>query len=367
MKKLILLCIGIIFLCAPRSGFPADGDPVLQPITGTLSTTFQIDSDASGPKLKNNAGILEVRNAADDDYADIKCHSLILEKESGTAGKMGVYEANSTDTSKTGFKGAASIADDMYFQFNNADPGANAIFACDAPSTGVSAMKWFNLDDTAGNGDTTKLWSADKIFDQLALKEVQLDNEAGLYAVLSDVSDFVQPSECPLDSDFGSNGLIERTGAGTYGIATEGTDYYKPAGTDVADADIVAAIARDTEVPGMTSTTVKVIFCFNLHDPDDTMDNIKKQFPRAMTITKVTMKCDGGTNVIGRLYEVDGDGDPADQVGIETSDWTVTTTETEDSSFNNATLDAGDYLSWDTTSVSGSAVNFVITVEGYET
>jgi hypothetical protein len=111
----------------------------------------------------------------------------------------------------------------------------------------------------------------------------------------------------------------------------------------------------------------RVIYAFNLHDPDDTMDNIKKQFPLAMTITKVTMKIDGGTNLIGRLYEVDGDGDPVDQVGIETGDWTVTTTETEDTSFNNATLDAGDYLSWDTTSVSGSVVNFVITVEGRET
>jgi len=36
-------------------------------------------------------------------------------------------------------------------------------------------------------------------------------------------------------------------------------------------------------------------------------------------------------------------------------------------SFDNSTLDAGDYLSWDTTSVSGSVITFSITVEGYET
>ncbi len=39
--------------------------------TGTTSTTFQIDNDASGPLLKNNAGGLEVRNASDTGYADI--------------------------------------------------------------------------------------------------------------------------------------------------------------------------------------------------------------------------------------------------------------------------------------------------------
>ena len=109
-----------------------------------------------------------------------------------------------------------------------------------------------------------------------------------------------------------------------------------------------------------------VVYCFSILSPSNASDNIKKQVIRPITITKVSMKCDGGTNVVGRLYEVDGDGDPSDQVGIENSDWTVTTTETEDTSFANAGIDAGDYLSWDTTSVSGAVGTFTITVEGYE-
>jgi hypothetical protein len=40
--------------------------------TGTTSSTFQIDSNASGPKLKNNSGELQVRNAADNDDANLK-------------------------------------------------------------------------------------------------------------------------------------------------------------------------------------------------------------------------------------------------------------------------------------------------------
>lgn len=110
----------------------------------------------------------------------------------------------------------------------------------------------------------------------------------------------------------------------------------------------------------------KIVFAFNLHDPDSGMDDIKIQFPRAVTITKVTAICTGGTNVVGRLYEVDGDGLDGDAVGVETSDWTFTTSETEDTSFNNAGFDAGDYIQWDTTSVSGSVTNFALIVEGYE-
>ncbi len=40
--------------------------------TGTTSPAFQLDSGGSGPKIKNNAGTLEVRNAADDAYAPVK-------------------------------------------------------------------------------------------------------------------------------------------------------------------------------------------------------------------------------------------------------------------------------------------------------
>ena len=43
---------------------------------GTSSSTFQIDDDDTGPKLKNVAGELQARNAADDNYADFRALSL---------------------------------------------------------------------------------------------------------------------------------------------------------------------------------------------------------------------------------------------------------------------------------------------------
>ena len=45
--------------------------------TGTNSTTFQIGT--SGPKIKNDSGEVQLRNAADDDYADLRVKNLHVE------------------------------------------------------------------------------------------------------------------------------------------------------------------------------------------------------------------------------------------------------------------------------------------------
>ncbi len=45
-------------------------------ITGTPNPTFHVDSDGSGPKLKNNTGVLQIRNAPDSAYATIDAASI---------------------------------------------------------------------------------------------------------------------------------------------------------------------------------------------------------------------------------------------------------------------------------------------------
>jgi len=48
--------------------------------TGTTSSTFQLDNDSSGVKIKNSGGIeLQVRNAADNAYADLRVNNLTVE------------------------------------------------------------------------------------------------------------------------------------------------------------------------------------------------------------------------------------------------------------------------------------------------
>ena len=49
--------------------------------TGTTSVAFQIDTGNSGPKIKNEAGKIAIRNAADNDYADLHVRNLKIEGE----------------------------------------------------------------------------------------------------------------------------------------------------------------------------------------------------------------------------------------------------------------------------------------------
>lgn len=88
------------------------------------------------------------------------------------------------------------------------------------------------------------------------------------------------------------------------------------------------------------------------------------KFPRAITIDSVFAKCEDGTNVVGALDEYNYGGSAVD-AAID-ADWTITTTQYVDGSFTNAGLDAGDWLGWHTTSVSGTVTRFVLTIYYHE-
>lgn len=47
--------------------------------TGTTAQSFQLQSGSSGVRLKNNAGVLEARNAADSGFADFVCNNLTVQ------------------------------------------------------------------------------------------------------------------------------------------------------------------------------------------------------------------------------------------------------------------------------------------------
>lgn len=109
----------------------------------------------------------------------------------------------------------------------------------------------------------------------------------------------------------------------------------------------------------------EVIFELCIENPSTSHVDIKKKIPANATITGVYGHCVGGTNVVGRLYEVDADADDSDKAGIDSSDWTITTSQFTDESLTNGAVDAGDWLQWDTTSVSGSVTMFCVTAWGY--
>ena len=89
-------------------------------------------------------------------------------------------------------------------------------------------------------------------------------------------------------------------------------------------------------------------------------DFILWRAPYAITITAVHGLAIGGTNVVGNFDECDGNGGNA--VAID-SDMTLTSTVTSDTKLSNASIDAGDYIQWHTTSVSGTNSQIVVTFD----
>jgi len=128
--------------------------------------------------------------------------------------------------------------------------------------------------------------------------------------------------------------------------------------TDDNDLHIYDSV-RDVVVAGKTKSRSFVIKGITTSD-----DFVFWETPRAITITKIAAICSGGTNVIGQLQEYSGTATAP--VDVDGADWTVTTTEYEDTSFTNPTIDAGDWIGFKTTSVSGTVNFFSLTMEYYE-
>jgi len=70
--------------------------------SGTTEETFQVDNDNSGPRIKNNAGVLEVRNTSDAAYANLKALGLELTAALVLAGSI-------TGATTGAFSGAVTI------------------------------------------------------------------------------------------------------------------------------------------------------------------------------------------------------------------------------------------------------------------
>ncbi len=129
-----------------------------------------------------------------DADGDVTAKSLTITKVSGTAGTLRAYEANSTDTNTVGWMGPASISASWDYQFSSTQPVANSIMLFGAPASNVSAQTWITLDDTGTNGDTAKIWSADKCYDQLALKANASHSHSGSDITSGTVSASYLPS-----------------------------------------------------------------------------------------------------------------------------------------------------------------------------
>ncbi len=120
----------------------------------------------------------------------------------------------------------------------------------------------------------------------------------------------------------------------------------------------------DTTLSATAATQTKYLF-FTVLNPTAASDFPIGQFPRAITVTGIRALSVGGTSVVGCLDEYAGNG-TALQAAID-GDWTAGTTELNDTSFTNAAIDAGDWLRWHTTSVTGAVSSVTVTLEYTET
>lgn len=126
-----------------------------------------------------------------------------------------------------------------------------------------------------------------------------------------------------------------------------------------ANADGVGSWAAATGGTGGVTPSKSFI----LTNPSSATDGPMWRVPAAITITAVHGVCADGTNIIGHLDECDADG--ANCAGVDgATDMTITTSNVnDDGTLSNPSIDAGDYVGWHTTSVSGSVTKAIITYD----
>ena len=110
---------------------------------GTGSVDFHIDNDNTGPRIKNNGGVLEVRNATDAAYANLKALGLTLTAALVLAGSItgattGAFSGAVTVGGALGVTGAISAAAKCNIEIDNVEDG-RAIKARDHEATGALA------------------------------------------------------------------------------------------------------------------------------------------------------------------------------------------------------------------------------------
>ena len=288
-------------------GVPAGDDYILSSkIDGTRSWVeipTDFDPDEPGPigGTTPNTAVFTTLEAGGGDFAvdgsgNVTAASVTVSKVSGTAGALRMYEANSTDVLTSGFRGAASQTEAYEGQFPNAKPNPDAgdyvLMGWPAQSAGdgtagnpyVHALTAITLDDGAGNGDTTKLWSADKVYDSLtagALNWYTTGTIAGgsLTPVIGDADDF--DDNFTGQNLYGGTYIVNAAGTIILPNATVGMNFtivleaavatvIDPLGTGTADTIVMNGLAAAAD-ENITSSTLGAMCVFQYRSADKWM------------------------------------------------------------------------------------------------
>ena len=116
--------------------------------TGTTASSWLIDSDNTGARVKYYSGALQARNAADDDYVDFYAKTFRTAPSSTQAGFYKMKELSGNGENFLAWQAPDAITANVTHIYPNTLPSANSWYGWGVPSVGVSTgvvMKFGNL------------------------------------------------------------------------------------------------------------------------------------------------------------------------------------------------------------------------------
>ncbi|MGL5064154.1 MAG: hypothetical protein ACRC62_29560 [Microcoleus sp.] len=130
--------------------------------TGTTSVSFQLDSGNGGPRVRNESGVLAVRNSADTAYADLTIRNLTVQGTTTTVNTETVDVADNilninsnvttgTPTENMGIRGARGASTAASLIFNEAtDSWTAGLEGSEIPVARVAGGSFTNATLVAG-------------------------------------------------------------------------------------------------------------------------------------------------------------------------------------------------------------------------
>jgi hypothetical protein len=277
---------------------------------------------------------------------------IVIAQSATQAGGWGGKELSGNGTNFLGFEVPDAITNDRTYKLIDTAPVANSFMLFGAPSDGKSAQTWASLDDTAGNGDTAKIWSADKTYDELALKlsNSLYDAHTILYATTDNTPAALSVTE---------QTVVGRATGGNIVALTIDADLSSVSGSDDT---IPSAKATKTALDSKMDKTTRFTFPVTIKGPTADDDYPIWKAPWNCTVVAVHYLCVGGTSWTGQLQEANANGTSG--VDTQASDTTAAagTTSTV-TSFSNASIDSGDWVNIKTTSISGAITSLTVQLE----
>jgi hypothetical protein len=241
---------------------------------------------------------------------------IVVAQSATLAGGWSGKELSGNGTNFLGFKVPDAITSDRTYLLIDTAPSAGQVMAWSAPSGGVSTQSWVTpavIDDSKGDGDTGYAWSADKVYDELALK-VTSGGALGT------------PSSGTL-----TNCTFPTLNQNTTGTASGITGKTTPTGNIVGTTD-TQTLTNKTLSTGSIIPAVIGLACSDETTPLTTgTGKVTFRMPHAMTLTEV--RASVGTAPVGSTIIVDiNEGGSTimttNKLSIDASEKTSTTADT---------------------------------------